>query len=224
METNLRLAVELFAKTLPRIPPDDDPDAAPIKIPRKRYVEIENAVVQMYRKADVRTIPLDVFGIATALDCPPIPYRAIGALLHPVLVKYSQDGFSAWRLGDKWAIYYNDRKPFSRQRFTIAHEIGHVMLGHREHSALAEQEANHFAAAALCPLPLLALYDIRRVPEIARIFKISEDCAEKRLRDLSRWEALEEWKRNRDFGNEVRQRFQLLEPYQTLMFQEGSSS
>lgn len=224
MESNLKLAAELFARTLPQKPVDDDPDAAPIKIPWRRYVEIEDAVLEMYRRADARTMPLDVFEIALSLDCSPIPYRALGPQLYPALSKYSEDGFTAWHLGNKWAIYYNDRKPFVRQRFTIAHELGHVMLGHREHSALAEHEANHFAAAALCPLPLLALYDIRRVPEIARIFKISEDCAEKRLRDLIRWEALEEWKRNRDFGNEVRQRFQLLEPYQTLMFQEKSSS
>lgn len=140
METNLKLAAELFARTLPQKPVDDDPDAAPIKIPWRRYVEIEDAVLKMYRRADARTMPLDVFEIALSLDCSPIPYRALGPQLYPALSEYS------------------------------------------------------------------------------------EDCAENRLGDLIRWEALEVWKRNRDFGNEVRQRFQLLEPYQTLMFQEKSSS
>lgn len=224
MESNLKLAAELFFRTLPQKPVDDDPDAAPIRIPWRRYVEIEDSVLKMYRRADARTMPLDVFEIALSLDCSPIPYRALGPQLYPALSKCSEDGFTAWHLGNKWAIYYNDRKPVFRRRFTIAHELGHVMLEHKEHSALAEQEANHFAAAALCPLPLLALYGIRSVPEIARIFKISDDCAEKRLRDLNRWESLEEWKRNRQFGDDVRQRFQLLEPYQPLMFQEESSS
>ncbi len=223
METNLKLAAELFARTLPQKPVDDDPDAAPIKIPWRRYVEIEGAVLKMYRRADARTMPLDVFEIALSLDCSPIPYRALGPQLYPALSEYSEDGFSAWRLGDKWAIYYNDRKPFARQRFTIAHELGHVMLGHREHSALAEKEADHFAAAALCPLPLLALYGIRDCDEIVRIFRISKEHAVNRLKDLARWSLLEDWKRNRDFGNEVRKRFQLLEPYQPMLFQTGGS-
>ncbi|MBR4615366.1 MAG: ImmA/IrrE family metallo-endopeptidase, partial [Kiritimatiellae bacterium] len=193
--------------------------AAPIHIPWWRYAQIEDAVLELYRKADARTMPLEIFEVASALDCSPIPYHALGPVLFPVLAKYSEDGFSAWHMGNKWTIYYNGRKPIPRQRFTIAHELGHVMLGHKEHSVLAEHEANHFAAAALCPLPLLALYGIRQVPDVARIFKISEEYAGNRLSDLRRWEKLEGWKHNRKFGTEVRERFQLLEPYQPLLFQ-----
>ena len=224
MESNLKLAAELFARTLPQKPVDDDPDAAPIKIPWKRYVAIEDAVLELYRKADARTMPLDVFEIANSIGYAPVPYRLLGPILYPVFMAASEDGVSMWWLGEKGGIFYNDRKPLLRQRFTIAHELGHVMLGHKEHSNLAEMEADHFAAAALCPLPLLSLYDIRDVREISRIFRISEESARLRLQSLHRWEGLDDWKRNKRFGDEVRRRFQLLEPYQTLMFQEKSSS
>ena len=42
-----------------------------------------------------------------------------------------------------------------RIRFTIMHEIGHIVLDHTEHSDLAESEANFFAKYALAPPPLV---------------------------------------------------------------------
>ena len=132
MEMTLKRAAELFARSLPRKPVDDDPDAAPIKIPWKRYVAIEDAVLELYRKADARTMPLDVFEIANSIGYAPVPYRLLGPVLYPVFMAASEDGVSMWWLGDKGGIFYNDRKPLLRQRFTIAHELGHVMLGHKE--------------------------------------------------------------------------------------------
>ena len=85
MESNMRLAAVLFANALPKHP-DDDPDAAPIRISWKRYGEIEDAVLELYRKADAQTMPLDVLEVAAAINCSPIPYRALGPVLYPALV------------------------------------------------------------------------------------------------------------------------------------------
>ena len=42
-------------------------------------------------------------------------------------------------------IFYDDSMYDRRIRFTIMHEIGHIVLDHTEHSDLAESEANFFA-------------------------------------------------------------------------------
>ena len=56
----------------------------------------------------------------------------------------NEDGYS--RLVDnKPVIYYNDNKPTRRIRFTIAHEIGHILLGH-----LSQGETLHRIQRMMC--------------------------------------------------------------------------
>lgn len=48
-------------------------------------------------------------------------------------------------------LYNEDIESNERKRFTIAHEIGHVVLGHIEHCEKNEREADAFAAQLLLP-------------------------------------------------------------------------
>lgn len=89
-----------------------------------------------------------------------------------------------------------DHAPW-RQRFTIAHEIGHLMRGHAESSTTClrwlggtpeESEANRYAADLLMPMwmlePLMLQYgaDWSR---LARLFQVSEDAMKIRLSVLT---------------------------------------
>lgn len=106
----------------------------------------------------------------------------------------SDDG-ATWQHG-AYTIFYNDRVPsINRRRFTIAHELGHVVLNHTANFAFSgskpndplyrayEQEANYFAKRLLAPLPIL--YKIAdNLPShtissnnIASIFEVSEETA-----------------------------------------------
>lgn len=78
----------------------------------------------------------------------------------------SEDGATVSNNG-KFIIYYNDANVRSRNRFTIAHEIGHIFLDHhfyygksllskdvvgKDLYQLLENEANCFARNLLCPV------------------------------------------------------------------------
>jgi len=55
-------------------------------------------------------------------------------------------------------IAFNLERPWVRRRFTIAHEIGHYLLGHGGHDETnvhAEKEANQFAGELLMPLAII---------------------------------------------------------------------
>ena len=52
-------------------------------------------------------------------------------------------------------LYNEDIVSNERKRFTIAHEIGHIVLGHTEHSINNEKEADTFASQLLLPHCLL---------------------------------------------------------------------
>ena len=102
-------------------------------------------------------------------------------------------------------IFYNSGLPVGRQRFTVAHEIGHLVLGHvgrgrvttinREPSPQGSQEetqANQFAARLLAPACVLHELGATTPEAIQRVCGLSRQAAEFRA---ARMQELE--KRNR---------------------------
>ncbi|MGO4741559.1 ImmA/IrrE family metallo-endopeptidase [Bosea sp. 2KB_26] len=60
------------------------------------------------------------------------------------------DGVTLTVPGTPPCIFLNRRQPADRQRFTLAHELGHIVM-HRVPSPEMEEEANTFAASLLMP-------------------------------------------------------------------------
>lgn len=177
------LAADAFAKALPIKVDMPDEDSAPIKLPRWRYDGIVCAVLEMFKKVDARIMPLPVFDIANSLGCSLVPYRAYGPRIHDVLMAASQDAFSMQFMGSsRSVILYNDRMISTRINYSIMHEIGHIELGHKEQSPLAEKEANYFAGVALCPIALLLHYGITDAKSVCELFNVSAEFAKNRLR------------------------------------------
>lgn len=87
-------------------------------------------------------------------------------------------------------IYRPDGHP-ARLRFTIAHELGHRLLGHHSRTPQEEQEADLFASHLLCPQPVIARLRRRYTPltaeTVAAVCYVSRTCA----RMLARREPLE---------------------------------
>ena len=97
----------------------------------------------------------------------------IGAFLRSV----SSDGF-ALRRGSKFIIVYNDAAyiPETRKRFTLAHELGHCILGHTGEGENEEAEADCFARNLLAPRLLALELDIG-FPDYPMAFGISAAAA-----------------------------------------------
>lgn len=94
----------------------------------------------------------------------------------------------------EYTIIYDDSFNRERVRWTIAHEIGHILLGHliyynetalnrggltKKQYGVLEVEAHYFAEALLAPNYLLHLFDIKDSQEIAFLCDISKDAATK---------------------------------------------
>jgi Zn-dependent peptidase ImmA (M78 family) len=60
------------------------------------------------------------------------------------------DALSDWVPGRRPVLLINKRAPGDRQRFTLAHEVGHAVM-HDAPGELAESEADRFAAELLLP-------------------------------------------------------------------------
>ena len=80
----------------------------------------------------------------------------------------------------EYIVAYDPAGNPARLRFTLAHELGHRLLGHAESCAAAEEEADCFASHLLCPEPVLACLRARGMAspdQIAVVCYVSRACA-----------------------------------------------
>lgn len=71
-------------------------------------------------------------------------------------------------------IYYNDTKDYSTIRFTLAHELGHIVLEHNEDNDISQKEANCFARNLLCPIPVIDELKLKTVNALVEVFEVGE--------------------------------------------------
>ena len=98
---------------------------------------------------------------------------------------------------DKFYIIYADEQSPQRCRFTIAHELGHIFLGHLFNkngkgfltTDDTESSANVFARDLLAPACVLHELQVLTAPEISQLCNISLEAATyraERMKELER--------------------------------------
>lgn len=148
------------------------------KIPQWRYDEIEKKVVEMYVEQGIHSFPIDPFKILEKKGYTLIPFSRFCIEERPEIVNDDNDAFSFFSPQNKtYFIVYNDEKPLPRIRFTLMHELGHIELGHKGESELAEKEADTYAGYALAPSPLMSGYRLGYLEDFMTKFWISRECA-----------------------------------------------
>ena len=114
--------------------------------------------------------------------------------------------------GKQWFIVYDDLLPLGRKRFTVAHELGHIFLGHPlvagyharttgEKLPQTESEANVFASRFLAPACVLWGLNAHTAAEISRFCEISAEAAGIRAKRMA-----ELYKRNMFLTSPLEQR------------------
>jgi hypothetical protein len=87
----------------------------------------------------------------------------------------------------QWTIEVNSGRHVHAQRFTIAHELGHHVMGHDSCGSmdLQERQANVFAAELLIPLAFLrhALTKVRRLGALSQLFFVSKEAMQYKLNE-----------------------------------------
>lgn len=90
---------------------------------------------------------------------------------------------------DVWNIIYDDECTIGRRRFIIAHELGHIFLGHEilDRSSgqsvrrpKSETEADMFASRLLAPACVLWALDLHTAEEIDKVCDMSMAAARAR--------------------------------------------
>ena len=85
-----------------------------------------------------------------------------------------------------YELFFDDRTDPRRVRFTLAHELGHIILKHRREEEWEEKEADYFAVQLLAPDPVFAPLsatgmDMAQYRTVSELFFISSTAARRRV-------------------------------------------
>lgn len=137
-----------------------------------KYKQARNAAWQCLIDYNVTSLPIKVLEVAKESGI-----KVIKNSVANILIK-SQKGRS-YIYKNEILIIYDDTLPKKAIRYTVAHELGHIFLGHDlEHPTLGmENEANVFASRLLAPACVLRALDLHTPTGIAKLCDISYTAA-----------------------------------------------
>ncbi len=154
------------------------------------YKNVRNNAWQCLLDVGITELPVSVVKIADFFDIKIVKNSKYNWL------KPKQIGISRLTSNGRWIICYEDTEPSYRSRFTIAHELGHILLGHQlkdgeDHTRTfdkdrpqIESEADMFAARILAPACVIWALDLHTPEEISELCQISHEAAEIRAKRM----------------------------------------
>lgn len=178
-----------------------------------RYAYICNQVLQLYRTLPTIQFPLDPRIFFQQIgNCKIMTYRKFASInqctvQEVMLICESKSGCTHFDItNNRYLVLYNNstenNNVAGRIRWTLAHELGHVLLNHLPYIAeprIAENnfnnltnpeleaEADYFASLLLCPMPLYERLNITSASDIQNVFGLSCEAANCRWRGYTRW-------------------------------------
>lgn len=178
-----------------------------------RYAYICNQVLQLYRHLPEINFPIDPRIFFDEMDnCRLMTYADFAELNHCSLddvfcICQSTSGCTNYDTAtDRYLVLFNssteNNNVSGRIRWTLAHELGHIVLKHLAYFAepsIAEHninnisnpeleaEADHFAALLLSPMPLYEQLNVKSASDIYNVFGLSHEASEIRWREYQKW-------------------------------------
>lgn len=146
-------------------------------------------IVEFQEDVPLTEYPLNLEQLCNKMEWTLIAYSELNTECFSI----SKDGFTVYK-NDRFIIFYNMEQPHNRVRFTIAHEIGHIILNHHFTSKnnllcfddytfekALENEANIFARNILMPTFILKELPVLTPYVLSNEFIVSEEAAQVRL-------------------------------------------
>ena len=138
----------------------------------------EREVLLLYKYSGIKSFPVDLEKIVYAIGYRMLSYQEVCQTQAELkaMLKVSAD---AYLVRSHKTIYYNDSvQSKQRKRFSVAHELGHIVL-------LTDDEdvADNFASALLAPRPIIFSRQLKTFDSIAKTFNVSTSAANRAVID-----------------------------------------
>ncbi len=156
-----------------------------------KYKNARNASWQCLIDCGITSLPVSLTQLGTRLDIRLYRYSQNAGLIRDTDLAelLGADGFSLQGPSGRLMVFFNDSRDHHRIRFTVAHEYGHILLGHVDRklcsrgalisagNAAQERDANIFASRLLAPACVLWGCGASTAEDISRLCDISLQTA-----------------------------------------------
>lgn len=182
-------------------------------VPKERRIVIKQAALEALRRLPEISLPIKIKKIVKSYDnCRLIPYSRLmkdRGLSYTEVLAFTGTEHACtdyYAASGRYVIYYNDCDKLiissNRYRWSIAHELGHVLLKHHVNSHKArlfrnqlsnaeyydlEEEADAFASYILCPHAIMCFFTIKGEGDISALCKVSGAASWNRYKDFKKW-------------------------------------
>ncbi len=151
-------------------------------LPAERYDEIRSTVADLIEDWGITIYPFSIWSLLRKMEITTIPYSALPAADQGILLEKNPDAFTVYPPDfnpRRTTTYYNDSiRDRDRIRFTLAHELGHLILMHPDSDdGIYEHEADIFANYFLVPAPLIFEFSSIDYSVVSIDFAVSYGCA-----------------------------------------------
>lgn len=144
----------------------------------EQYRIIEKTL-EVYKKCDIKKFPIDCFKVIKGLGIPVYKYSELPESKVKKCLLVSNDAFTLQGI-----IFYNDMFPRKeRQRFTLMHEVAHIVLNHVGECVENEKEADFFSSNILAPRVIMQYLHCESVKDIYNTFNVSCMAANRIAKD-----------------------------------------
>ncbi len=144
---------------------------------------IKFTTLKVFEECAVHSFPINCLAVLKHYQISVYPYSSLEDALREYCISYSDDA-----LNYKGKLCYNDRMPEGRRRFTLMHELGHIVLNHGEAPSFEqEKEADFFASHFLAPRMAIHYAGCKNQNDVAKTFHISQEAAQYAFDDYRRW-------------------------------------
>ncbi len=146
-----------------------------------RYDEIRSTVADLIEDWGINVYPFSVWELVRRMGIRTVRYSELPEWLRAEVELYWPDAVTIYPPDfnpSRTVIFYNDRQDREHVRFTIAHELAHLVLMHPgTGEEIYEHEADVFANYLLAPAPLVLRYSRLDIDAIHDDFQVSYGCA-----------------------------------------------
>lgn len=141
------------------------------------YDKIKYAVYDVYETCSIDRLPFDCIDVISIMGFNCIKYSDLNEETNTACLKLSEDAYTIAN-----EIFYNEKKAKRRVRFSLMHELGHIVLDTQD-----EAEANNFASNILAPSMAVYYSGLMNIREISNLFDISLECAGYAYESCEKW-------------------------------------
>ena len=169
-----------------------------------RYEEIRTAVADLIEDWGITTYPFSIWSLLKKMGVRTIRYSSLPDHLAKEMRLYWPDAFTIYPPDFnpvKTVIFYNDEQDREHIRFTLAHELAHLVLMHPgTDEEVYEHEADIFANYFLAPAPLVPRDSELNVESISCDFQVSHGCA---------WSVMDRARKRLSYGPRTKTEYEL---------------